>query len=215
MVREPLRGLHSHLRMYLEDTRAGQYEAPRPDYSYAEMVRDGTYLGYYQHQLGGWKALQRLYHPPLYEMQLEALHASPESELKKLAHWLGIAWAPSLLESSFNGLLYWGDSRAHQPMQGFSNAHPLSQAWEEQFSWLDKEILWALLADDLARQGYGGAFPFVKMLLPLLIFWPTYLERQAFEKALRARDQGACEDIFLTLLDRWKISFMALFGREI
>lgn len=215
MVREPLRGLHSHLRMYLEDTRAGQYEAPRPDYSYEEMVRDGTYLGYYQHQLGGWKALQRLYHPPLYEMQLETLHASPESELKKLAQWLGIAWAPSLLESSFNGLTYWGDNRAHQPMQGFSSAHPLSQAWEEQFSWLDREVLWALLADDLARQGYDSPFPFVKMLLPLLIFWPTCLERQAFEKALRARDQGACEDIFLTLLDRWKISFMALFGRPV
>ncbi len=215
MVREPLRGLHSHLRMYLEDTRAGQYEAPRPDYSYEEMVRDGTYLGYYQHQLGGWKALQSLYHPPLYEMQLEALHAAPETEMKKLAHWLGIAWAPSLLVSSFNGLAYWGDGRAHQPMQGFSSSHPLSQAWEGQFSWLDREVLLALLADDLARQGYGGPFPFVKMLLPLLIFWPTFLERQAFENALRARDQAACEDIFLTLLDRWKISFMALFGRQI
>ncbi|MBT9543956.1 MAG: sulfotransferase [Candidatus Sericytochromatia bacterium] len=215
MAREPMRALHSHLRMYLEDTRAGQYEAPRPDYSYHEMVRDGTYLGYYQHQLGGWKALQNAYEPPLYEMRLEALHAAPESELKKLAQWLGIAWAPCLLESSFNGLTYWGDSRAHQPLQGFSRTHPLSQAWEEHFSWLDKEVLWALLAEDLTRQGYGSPFSFVKMLLPLLIFWPTCLERQAFEHALRARDQAACEDIFLTLLDRWKISFMVLFGRQV
>jgi hypothetical protein len=100
-------------------------------------------------------------------------------------------------------------------VQGFSQSHPLSQDWEDQFSFLDREVLSALLADDLKRQGYDAPFLFVKTLLPLLIFMPTRLEFKAFEKALKSRDQKACEDTLLNLLDRWKISFMALFGREI
>jgi hypothetical protein len=215
MVREPIRGLYSHLRMFLEDTRAGQYQPPRPDYTYEDMVFDGSYLGYYQHQLMGWKALQTRYDPPLREVALENLHQNPENQMRQLAEWLGITWHSCLLESTFNGLAYWGDSRAHQKLQGFSQSHPLSQDWEDQFSFLDREVLSALLADDLKRQGYDAPFLFVKTLLPLLIFMPTRLEFKAFEKALKSRDQKACEDTLLNLLDRWKISFMALFGREI
>lgn len=215
IAREPMRALFSHLRMYRDNRRTGTEAPQRLDYDYLDMVLDGTYLTYYTHQLAGWKALQGRYQPRLYEMILEKLHAKPEAEMRKLAEWLQIAWHPCLLQSSFNGLAYWGDRRAYQKIQGFSAAHPLSDDWESCFGPLDKEILYALLPDDVKRQGYGSAFPFVKLLLPLLIFLPTRLERQALEQALHTRNTQACENWLLHLLERWKVSFMALFGREI
>jgi len=214
MVREPMRGLFSHLRMFVEDQREGRYGKLVPDYTYEDAVFEGMFLNYYSHQLMGWKVLRKRYQPAIYEQQLEALHVQPEAEMRRLAAWLGVAWHESLLESTFNGLQYWGDKRAHQKIQGFSAAHPLSETWQDYFSTVDKEILYALLAKELKRQGYEAPFSFVSMMLPLLIFWPTRLEQQALNLAIQRRDSAACELWFLRLLERWRVCFGVFFERE-
>lgn len=220
MVREPLRGLHSHLRMRVLQAEMGLTKTEAPlngrSYDFSDTVSEGFYLSAYHHQLLGWKPLLQHYEGlKLYEQKLEALHAEPEAEMRKLADWLKIEWHPCLLESTFNGLAFWGDLASHRPLNGFSQAQTQSTAWENHFSQRDREILYCLLEKDLHRQGYGAPFPFVKWFLPLLIFWPSRLEQMAFEMALRQRNQAACEMIFLNLIKRWLISFAALFEREI
>lgn len=223
MVREPLRGLHSHLRMRVfqaqnmteQENERGFSSLNGETYDFADTVSEGFYLSAYHHQLTGWKPLLQRYGIELYRQKLEALHAEPEAEMRKLAEWLKINWHPCLLQSSFNGLAFWGDVAAHRPINGFSREQTQSAAWEAHFSRLDREVLYALLETDLQEQGYGSPFPFVKMLLPLLIFWPTRLEQQAFELAIQIRNQAACETIFLNLIKRWLVCFAALFGREI
>lgn len=191
MAREPMRAFFSHLRMCRDDRKMGHQAEKQPHYTYPDMVLDGAYASYYEHQLVGWKELQKHYSPPLYEMCLEKLHSAPESEMRKLAQWLKINWHPCLLQSSFNGLEYWGDRRAHQKIQGFSAEHPLSQDWLSCFSPLDKQVLYALLDENVQRQGYGQALRWVKGLLPWLIYLPTRLEWQSLRKALREGQPNA------------------------
>jgi hypothetical protein len=214
MAREPMRAFFSHLRMCRDDRRVGHQAEIQPDYDYLDMVLDGAYASYYEHQLVGWKELQAHYQPPLYEMCLEKLHSAPEQELKKLAQWLKIEWHPCLLQSSFNGLEYWGDRRAHQKIQGFSATHPLRQDWLSCFSPLDKQVLYALLGQDVQRQGYGQALRWVKWFLPVLIWLPTRLEWQALPKALgkalQAREPEALKNMALGLRQRRQVCFDVL-----
>jgi hypothetical protein len=191
MAREPMRAFFSHLRMCRDDRQVGHQAEKQPHYDYPDMVLDGAFASYYEHQLVGWKELQKHYQTPLYEICLEKLHSAPESEMRKLAQWLKINWHPCLLQSSFNGLEYWGDRRAHQKIQGFSAEHPLSQDWLSCFSPLDKQVLYALLDEDVQRQGYGQALRWVKGLLPWLIYLPTRLEWQSLRKALREGQPNA------------------------
>ncbi|MGE3727138.1 MAG: sulfotransferase [Candidatus Sericytochromatia bacterium] len=215
MAREPMRALFSHLRMCRDDRRVGHQAEKQPHYDYPDMVLDGAFASYYEHQLVGWKELQAHYQPALYEMTLEKLHSSPESEMRKLAQWLKIIWHPCLLESSFNGLAYWGDRRAHQKIQGFSASHPLSADWQSCFSALDKQVLYALLDHDLHRQGYPQAFGWVKFLLPWLIYLPTRLEWQALRKALREGRPNVCQSWLRELRVRRQVCFDGLKYREI
>jgi len=215
MAREPMRALFSHLRMCRDDRRVGHQAEKQPHYDYPDMVLDGAFASYYEHQLVGWKELQKHYPSPLYEICLEKLHNSPESEMRKLAQWLKITWHPCLLESSFNGLAYWGDRRAHQKIQGFSASHPLSADWQSCFSALDKQVLYALLDHDLHRQGYPQAFGWVKFLLPWLIYLPTRLEWQALRKALREGPPNARQNWRRELHVRWQVCFDGLNHREI
>ncbi len=214
MAREPMRAFFSHLRMCRDDRRVGHQAEIQPDYAYPDMVLDGAFASYYEHQLVGWKKLQAHYQPPLYEICLEKLHSAPEQELKKLAQWLKIEWHPCLLQSSFNGLEYWGDRRAHQKIQGFSATHPLRQDWLSCFSLLDKQVLYALLDQDVQRQGYGQALRWVKWFLPLLIWLPTRLEWQALPKALgkalQARKPEALKNMALRLRQRRQVCFDVL-----
>lgn len=210
MAREPMRAFFSHLRMCRDDRRMGHQAALQPDYDYPDMVLDGAFASYYEHQLVGWKELQAHYQPPLYEICLERLHSSPESEMRKLAQWLKIDWHPGLLQSSFNGLEYWGDRRAHQKIQGFSATHPLRQDWLSCFSPLDKQVLYALLEQDVQRQGYGQVFKWVKGLLPFLIWLPTRLEWQALRQALREGLPNARQNWRRELRVRWQVCFAVL-----
>lgn len=215
MAREPMRALYSHLRMCRDNRQNAPQEGFSPDYSYTNMVHDGAYLTYYQHQLSGWKALQKQYHPPLYEMQLEALHQNPQKEMQALAQWLEITWHPCLLQSTFNGLEYWGDRRAHQKIQGFSAQHPLSEEWQSCFSHLDKAILYALLKTDIQRLGYPPPSPWVEKLLPLLFFLPTRLEWQVCRQALRKRQWKEMRSALHVVWLRRQASRQRLNGKDI
>jgi hypothetical protein len=215
MVRDPVRALFSHLRMWVGIRQQGRHTPPAPDYDFPELVTDGNYSHFYRQQLNGWRTVLKKYQWPLYEIKLEDLHAHPERETRALADWLKIQWYPVLLESTFNGLLYWGDDQAHQEQQGFSRQHPLANAWEQWISPWDQDVLYGLLEQDVRRWGYAKPGLLQRRLLPLMIFMPTRLEQMALQQAYRADHFKSFQNVVLAILERWYYSFQFLFEREI
>ena len=181
-VREPGRSLASYLRKNRDVARHfGQ--ADRSDY--AGMVRTGGYNALYRHQLSGWSELFARLPMPRYEVRLEDLHDAPRATLTRLAAWLGLAWDERLLESTWNGLAYWGDKMAVKPQHGFSGAHTRqpSEKADDALDALDRYVLEGLLAGYRREHGYERARWHARALAPVLLHVPTRAERAALVRA--------------------------------
>ena len=59
---------------------------------------------------------------PLRCVWLENLHERPELEMRDIAAFLGISFLPLMMESTWGGLLWWGDAQSGQDLQGVSPA---------------------------------------------------------------------------------------------
>ncbi|PIQ24179.1 hypothetical protein COW36_10180 [bacterium (Candidatus Blackallbacteria) CG17_big_fil_post_rev_8_21_14_2_50_48_46] len=187
-VRDPIRGFFSHLRMHIQESRIGRYRPAQPDYDMGEAIISEQFYYLLRHLLMGWNDLPK-YNPKLEikSVQLETLHAQPEETMKELSQWLKIQWDSCLLESTFNGLQYWGDRSAYQKVQGFQIQHPLSDSWQSEFSLQDQKLLYLLLAKELKTWGYLNLIPKNNIFAFLLVLKPFKCEFSALIKCIQKK----------------------------
>ena len=71
-------------------------------------------------------------------IRLEDLHLESKIVVRNISEWIGIEFDDALLQSTFDGRLWWGDSTI-APKNGFSKALP-PPAWRDAF--FDHDLVW-------------------------------------------------------------------------
>lgn len=120
-------------------------------------------------------------------VRLEDVHGRPEETMRALAHWLGVDWHPSLLESTVGGRKWWNRSTSVQISgpSGRAGAPRSGSEWATRF---DRWRLSLLIAPKRNRWRYDRAFlqglPGSSYLaLWACMIWPFALEKQEFNQA--------------------------------
>lgn len=146
-------------------------------------------------------------------LQLEDLHAAPEATMRGLANWLGITWDPCLLDSTWNGLLWWNraESAASDGAASGFDAHRSAigggGALDQLLATLGENIgyprparatpAWRIpwLAFVASREiGRGDAPSRLRVLQALTVarrFWPRPLTRRVRSALARERQRAA------------------------
>lgn len=220
MLREPITSFNSVLRAHVQEMQARHLpsdpaHAGKPLYSWSHLVYDGWYSHMYRHMLTGWKQMQKYFNLTVHTVRLEDLHATPQATLESLMSSLQLGWDDSLLQSSFNGLKYWGDKSMLRPLSGLSAEHPQQSSGNIHLDEIDRYVLSGLLQSFPEMVAYRKLSLLERKLLPLALLVPSQLEREAFLQAVRSDDVRSFQNVILNLLERYLFSFKQLFGREI
>ncbi len=113
-------------------------------------------------------------------VRLEDLHRDGSSTMRRTAAWLDVPFHASLLESTFNGMLWWGDI-TRPPLNGFSQ-QVFSDSWRSDYYWRDLCCLEFVLRPRMQAYGYTPSIPddglARTILVPFLIPLPTRWEMQ-------------------------------------
>lgn len=140
-------------------------------------------LSTYKHAFYGAVTLAKFVSPQkIRAVRLEDLHLDSVATLNRLVDWLGIQFHPSLLQSTFDGKLWWGD-KTIEPVNGFSK-HILSKRWKQDYHWLDLYVLDFFFQDRFHKYGYTPNYQhkhwYSKLLVLLAILVPTKWELRTF-----------------------------------
>jgi hypothetical protein len=188
VTRDPTRSVLSYLRKNVIVARAWHH-ADRSEY--AQLVPSGGYNFVYRHQLIGWRELLARYPLPLWPLRIEDLNHDTEAQMRAVASFLNLSWHPCLTESTFNGLAYGGDQLAIGQAGPQAEAAPTSAESDAALDGLDRYVLCGLLAKFRREFGYGKTGILQRLLVPLLVAWPTRLERLALAASLGLRRSDA------------------------
>lgn len=134
MVRNPIAGIGSHLRML---------EKSSPDGCASQLVFNDIRCGYNELPEFSNKS---------YSVRLEDLHADAEKSLRAICDWVGMQWSPALLESTFNGHKYWNVKDSDR-VSGF-NRVTTRKKYDDQFSKIDTLRLQILSAEKIVSWKY-------------------------------------------------------------
>lgn len=176
--REPIRALYSHIRHHKD-----KKQETNPEYQEYHTIYEGLYSWYYEHQLLGWKQVSVTYQLNMFPVKLEDLHDTPEQTVKNIAKFVDIEFTDSLLESTFCGYKYWGDTQAVQSINGFSSNHTRKSGYETCFSPHDIIVLNQLVA--LKHEEYAHLLNNDEYLniLQSMIQIPTKIEQDALNNS--------------------------------
>jgi len=118
-------------------------------------------------------------------VRAEDLHLRLEDVMRAVAEFLGIDFHPCLLESTFGGLLFWGDAVYNmKPMNKF-NPRIVSLGWQETLAPMDWFVLEGLFYDYHKEYGYTS-YKYTKdtwanrAKLFFLMLLPSQMERREF-----------------------------------
>ena len=107
--------------------------------------------------------------------------------MRRVAAWLGVPFHASLLESTFNEKLWWGDI-TRPPLNGFAR-HVFSDSWRSDYYWADLCCLEFLLRHRMEAYGYTPSIRARSLarsvLVPFLIPLPTRWEVARARELLR------------------------------
>lgn len=136
-------------------------------------------------------------------LPLERLHERSELVLREFCGEFGLQFEPCLLESTWAGKRWWGDSRSKAFLGGFRREIQRPR-WQGKLTWMDVAALEFVLAPRLRQYGYpmasGAGY---RRLAPFVLGWPMRYEwelawlsvrreRSPLRKALAAL-QSLCE----------------------
>lgn len=181
VTRDPTRSVLSYLRKNVVVARAWNH-GDRAEY--AQLVPSGGYNFVYRHQLIGWRELLARHPLPLWPLRIEDLNLDTEAQMRAVASFLNLSWNPCLTESTFNGLAYGGDQLAIGHDGPPARAAPSSAESDAALDRFDRYVLCGLLAQFRREFGYGETGALQRLLVPLLVAWPTRLERLALAASL-------------------------------
>lgn len=123
-------------------------------------------------------------------VRFEDLHLRTEAVMRALAAWVGIAYQPCLLESTWNGSSYTWKPRTGA--QGWSGARPdQAKRTSKNVSATDRALLYVVFNEDFVRWGYPCPALLRSALLRvltclLLVLIPTKMEWVTAKRAVRA-----------------------------
>jgi hypothetical protein len=85
-------------------------------------------------------------------VRLEDLHSKPKETMLRVANWMGIDYKDCLLESTFGGLLHWGDiTIEYKTGPSYSE---LEFDWRRSYYWSDVLILETIFSHRYENYGY-------------------------------------------------------------
>ena len=112
----------------------------------------------------------------------ENLVRDQEGTMKFVSKELGFEFSPSLLQSTFDGKLWWGDVTNTTPVNGLDPNHQ-SDRWGESMGRMDAHIVEGITSTFFDKYGYKRTSyrkdtVLRRLLLALAILWPTRVERK-------------------------------------
>ncbi|MEQ8607997.1 MAG: hypothetical protein RIB49_14060 [Rhodospirillales bacterium] len=122
----------------------------------------------------------------------EDLHHQLEPIMRETAAFLEINYLPLLLESTFGGLLYWGDAIYDMKPTNKFNPRAVSDSWKKELSSVDWFVLEGLFFDYLVTYGYTP-YKYLRdttwnrLKLFLLLFVPSRIECREWANYLKPK----------------------------
>jgi len=158
-----------------------QHFADLNDEKFVARQYDPAFLRRPRYNYPAWNALWALAlrdapHQGMQErsiaVRFEDMHTDPRQTMGRVARWLGVAEAPGLLESTFNGTPWvvesggktWTGTRQEQVRRRSRN-----------MSWVDRTLIFALLQENFASWGYPYPAAFGSRLVRALCLVPALL----------------------------------------
>lgn len=191
-----------------------QFKDDFPDFKIIVMTRDlrDGYVSYVEHRpehdygyydpLANCKSLL-VYSHIFYDLQnyedvvfinLRDIHQKPKKIMKDFCEDLGIQFIPEiLLESSYHGLLWWGDNWSKY-RNGFNAQFGKKKKWVGKIHFLHAMIIEFLFREqfdafDFERKMNEKTYLLFYILAPFLILLPTKYEIRTFYYNLRRTDR--------------------------
>jgi hypothetical protein len=146
---------------------------------------------------------------------LEELHKNPSAQMKGIASWLGISFNSILLESTWNGRLWNGDSLSSEIEKTFDeNRYVISKKlWKKDLSIIDSIVINQLMRHEIEEYGYKKEYSsnILKILTPLLIIFPTKYEINFFKDIYKLRKFKLLYTLLISIIYRYILSYQKIY----
>jgi hypothetical protein len=123
---------------------------------------------------------------------LERLHERPLKTMKNICNWIGVKYSESLLQSTWNGKVWNGDTLSDGIKKFFdSKRYSYSKkAWERDMYVAERIAIESIMKKEIATYGYKKYFnsKFWYFLAPILILPPTKYEIRIFSQIFKSRN---------------------------
>jgi len=115
-------------------------------------------------------------------VKLESLHQQHEFTMRSVAGWLGLEFSGGMLESTFDGKLWWGDTVADVPVNGL-DPQAMSERWKASLNKTDVFVIEGILSHLYSAYGYDQTTyrhdtRWNRLLLTLAILLPSKIEKR-------------------------------------
>ena len=147
----------------------------------ALLYRKRAYFHSCQYILDALIPLRSIYPNNLRAVRHEDLICKLEDTMKSVSGFIDIDFSPSMLEITFGGKDWWGDTIYEMQPMNVPNPRVVSQEWQEKFSFIDWFVIEGLLYDYLDKYEYpiyrykNDSF-WNRVLLIFAILIPTQIE---------------------------------------
>jgi hypothetical protein len=166
--------------------------------------------------VNGFKVLDEFKDVDIRINVLEKLHNNPDDTLNKMCLWLGISFENKLLESTWNGKMWNGDSlstgieKPFDPMRYVAS----QDKWKKDLTVIDRIVMEALMRSEIEKNSHVKEFSsrLWDIMLPFLILIPTKYETKIFISILKKQHYKLYFTLAKVMLARYLYSYRKLFN---
>lgn len=174
-IREPVQNIGSLFKRIHYIKLFGQYN---PVHSICSEALDTQNIHWFDYQYDTYNKIPYRDDETTKYIKLEDLHQQPQQTMQKIAHWLDIEFTPSLLESTFMGLLW--HNRLQSPVANGFDTKITTQNYNKYCNRFDNYRFKLLSWRERSYFGYGNINHLDRvimcLILPLLLFFPFKVE---------------------------------------
>jgi hypothetical protein len=141
----------------------------------------GGVISYYKSMLGGVMVMPNIKKDHIRVNVLERLHRDPEGVMRSICSWIEIDYSRILLNSTWNGKLWHGDSLSTGINHTFSveRYDKDVKQWNKDLSVVDKIVINNVMIRELKHYNHGAKYKYHIFFAPLVIIFillPTSYE---------------------------------------
>jgi len=179
----------------------------------------GSASAFFRLAVDGFNGLEDIKDENIRVNVLENLHNDPEKVLRKMSRWLDIDFSDTLLQSTWNGKKWNGDSVSVDISKVFdASRYTTSQKqWRSDLSIIDRIVMGSLMKKEIEAYQHVKEFDGAvwQVLTPILIPIPTKYELKFLVSILRQRKYYLFIRFFKTVLSRYFFSYRKLFKNNL